>query len=310
MGTEIFKIDASWAEKLTKTRVQFLLAPTVFTCLSQETRGSPLKPSTQLQMGRWFLTWHGLDYIYTKYLIRLDCILDIISCARDLALGVLAAGADAGVLAVVVEACEAGGALPVILTVALPATGESYSIIFIVIIIRIFVDPPALHEGVPLVPCWAPAGGGVPCGHAVRPRAAGVRVTRVRLLLAASDGVGGGHVAGHTLCKIIFYLHLNIFNYCKNIFYFCKNIFSFYKNIFYFYKNIFYFYNNIFYFYENISDLTHGVAEPVDVALGVGAAGAGEAGVGGRRAGLHVAAARDGVGLGLVAGQTRAHRVT
>ena len=98
-------------------------------------------------------------------------------------------------------------------------------------------------------------------------------------------------------------MHLNIFYYCKNIFYFCKNIFSFYKNIFYFYKNI-------FYFYENISDLTHGVAEPVDVALGVGAAGAGEAGVGGRRAGLHVAAARDGVGLGLVAGQTRAHRVT
>ena len=29
MGTEIFKIDASWADKLTKTRVQFLLTPTV-----------------------------------------------------------------------------------------------------------------------------------------------------------------------------------------------------------------------------------------------------------------------------------------
>ena len=29
MGTEIFKIDAPWAEKLTKTRVQFLLTPTV-----------------------------------------------------------------------------------------------------------------------------------------------------------------------------------------------------------------------------------------------------------------------------------------
>ena len=29
MGTEIFKIDASWPEKLTKTRVQFLLTPTV-----------------------------------------------------------------------------------------------------------------------------------------------------------------------------------------------------------------------------------------------------------------------------------------
>ena len=29
MGTEIFEMDASWAEKLTKTRVQFLLTPTV-----------------------------------------------------------------------------------------------------------------------------------------------------------------------------------------------------------------------------------------------------------------------------------------
>ena len=29
MATEIFKIDASWAEKLTKTRVSFLTAPTV-----------------------------------------------------------------------------------------------------------------------------------------------------------------------------------------------------------------------------------------------------------------------------------------
>ena len=30
MGTEIFKTDAPWAEKLRKTRVQFLMAPTVF----------------------------------------------------------------------------------------------------------------------------------------------------------------------------------------------------------------------------------------------------------------------------------------
>ena len=29
MGTDIFKVDASWADKLTKTRVQFLLTPTV-----------------------------------------------------------------------------------------------------------------------------------------------------------------------------------------------------------------------------------------------------------------------------------------
>ena len=31
MGAEIFKIDASWAEKLTIMRVQFLLTPTVVT---------------------------------------------------------------------------------------------------------------------------------------------------------------------------------------------------------------------------------------------------------------------------------------
>ena len=30
MGTEIFKIDASWAEKLTKMRVSFLMTPTVY----------------------------------------------------------------------------------------------------------------------------------------------------------------------------------------------------------------------------------------------------------------------------------------
>ena len=29
MGTDIFKIDAHWAEKLTKTRVPFLMTPTV-----------------------------------------------------------------------------------------------------------------------------------------------------------------------------------------------------------------------------------------------------------------------------------------
>ena len=38
MGTEIFKIDASWAEKLTKTRVQFLLTPTVIEISHQITR--------------------------------------------------------------------------------------------------------------------------------------------------------------------------------------------------------------------------------------------------------------------------------
>ena len=29
MGTEIFKIDAPWAQKLTKMRVPFLMTPTV-----------------------------------------------------------------------------------------------------------------------------------------------------------------------------------------------------------------------------------------------------------------------------------------
>ena len=33
MGTEIFKIDASWAEKLTKTRVSILMTPTVNCCV-------------------------------------------------------------------------------------------------------------------------------------------------------------------------------------------------------------------------------------------------------------------------------------
>ena len=33
MGTEIFKIDAPWAEKLTKTRVSFLMNPTVYAAI-------------------------------------------------------------------------------------------------------------------------------------------------------------------------------------------------------------------------------------------------------------------------------------
>ena len=36
MGTEIFKIDASWADKLTKTRVQFLLTPSVDTISNED----------------------------------------------------------------------------------------------------------------------------------------------------------------------------------------------------------------------------------------------------------------------------------
>ena len=37
MGTEIFKIDASWAEKLTKTRVSFLMTPTVASLTREQT---------------------------------------------------------------------------------------------------------------------------------------------------------------------------------------------------------------------------------------------------------------------------------
>ena len=38
MGTEIFKIDASWAEKLTKTRVPFLMTPTVLQGLGKQVK--------------------------------------------------------------------------------------------------------------------------------------------------------------------------------------------------------------------------------------------------------------------------------
>ena len=41
MGTEIFKIDASWAEKLTKMRVQFLLTPTVSKYKRERNKVSP-----------------------------------------------------------------------------------------------------------------------------------------------------------------------------------------------------------------------------------------------------------------------------
>ena len=48
MGTEIFKIDASWAEKLTKTRVSFLMTPTVYLhenlCSPQPRRPYPAVP--------------------------------------------------------------------------------------------------------------------------------------------------------------------------------------------------------------------------------------------------------------------------
>ena len=50
MGTEIFKIDASWAEKLTKTRVSFLTAPTVLQCT---VKPDPQNLASALLEGAW-----------------------------------------------------------------------------------------------------------------------------------------------------------------------------------------------------------------------------------------------------------------
>ena len=51
MGTEISNIDASWAEKLTKTRLPFLSAPTVlYMCLFSPT--SVTRLASLLSMAR------------------------------------------------------------------------------------------------------------------------------------------------------------------------------------------------------------------------------------------------------------------
>ena len=71
MGTEIFKIDASWAEKLTKTRVSFLMTHTVDKMLP-ETDGykvlrqkkptmSSVSLKCKLDMGRANVGSAGLD---------------------------------------------------------------------------------------------------------------------------------------------------------------------------------------------------------------------------------------------------------
>ena len=36
MGTDVFNIDASWSEKLTKMSVSFLMTPTVAAALGEE----------------------------------------------------------------------------------------------------------------------------------------------------------------------------------------------------------------------------------------------------------------------------------
>ena len=52
MGTEIFKIDAPWAEKLTKTIVSFLLTPTVNTRTIWHTR---LTNTEKLMYVLWYV---------------------------------------------------------------------------------------------------------------------------------------------------------------------------------------------------------------------------------------------------------------
>ena len=52
MGTEIFKIDASWAKKLTKMRVSVLMNPSVWdVCLSKD------KETT-----KYIENWHSKDF--------------------------------------------------------------------------------------------------------------------------------------------------------------------------------------------------------------------------------------------------------
>ena len=56
MGTDIFKVDASWADKLTKTRVQFLLTPTVANPPSLTEAATTLVTAVNLikiQMVKW-----------------------------------------------------------------------------------------------------------------------------------------------------------------------------------------------------------------------------------------------------------------
>ena len=90
---------------------------------------------------------------------------------------VLAAGSNAGIPAVIVEAGEVAGALPVVLTLSLPA-GD---------------------EGVSPVARGTPALRGVSVGETFSVGTAGVGIAGVRLLSAAGDGVRGGDVAREAL---------------------------------------------------------------------------------------------------------------
>ena len=49
MGTEIFKIDAYWAEKLTKTRVAFLMNPSVMSLNILDNMFTELEGSDRLR---------------------------------------------------------------------------------------------------------------------------------------------------------------------------------------------------------------------------------------------------------------------
>ena len=74
MGTEIFKFDASWAEKLTKTRVSFLMTPTV---LLINTRRSPQDGTEAAWAGLWLLPptfvaticWHKQHWRWCRPLV-------------------------------------------------------------------------------------------------------------------------------------------------------------------------------------------------------------------------------------------------
>lgn len=95
----------------------------------------------------------------------------------DLADGVLAAGSDAGVPAVVVKAGEAEGTLAVVLALSLPAGDERIS----------------------LISRRTPALGCISCRDTLGVGTAGVGIAGIRLLPAASDGVWGGDVSRDAL---------------------------------------------------------------------------------------------------------------
>ena len=90
---------------------------------------------------------------------------------------VLAAGSNARIPAVIVEAGEVAGALPVVLTLALPAGDEG-------------ISPEARGT---------PALRGVSVGETLSVGTAGVGIAGVRLLSAAGDSVRGGNVSRETL---------------------------------------------------------------------------------------------------------------